>query len=631
MQHRTSITMATATDGTAVAAKATDKKLADLRQQMASVSGVDAIVVPTTDPNLMEYVPDYWKRRAFISGFTGSAGTAVITTSEAALWTDGRYFLQAERELGPEWTLMRMGTKDCPDILEWLCKVVPEGGRVGVDPFCHNDTEIRSWQRGLENAGRELVLLDASPVDAVWGAQRPSPPKGPLRVHPVELAGESTESKLSRIREAMTQKGATALVTADVSEVAWILNLRGQDELYSPIFISYLIVTLDKAVLYVDTDKVTEDVRGHLDGCGCEVLALEAILDGIREHTSAATKIWMSADQVNCAIFNAARQACREETADKIIDDETPIKLFMAVKNEVEIAGMKEAHLRDAVAIIEFLSWFEKQVGSGASFTEVEVDKELTDRRKVQDGFVGLSFPTIAGAGPNGAVIHYQAEEQSCRTVDKDTLLLIDSGAQYDRGTTDVTRTFHLGEPTSYQKECFTRVLQGHIQMDAARFPENTPGIAIDGFARMYLWQMGLDYLHGTGHGVGAHLCVHEGPMQISFRHHLKSTRNPLKANMIVSNEPGYYEDGNFGIRIENLAVIKEAKTEHNFRGTRFLEFEPITYVPIQKKMIAKELLSKQQVDWVNNYHAQVWDKVSSRPSLSPDAKEWLRESVTPL
>eukprot|EP00803_Ostreobium_quekettii_P005493 evm.model.scf_1.17 EVM.evm.TU.scf_1.17 scf_1:325189-331774(+) len=396
-------------DGTAVAAKATDKKLADLRQQMASVSGVDAIVVPTTDPNLMEYVPDYWKRRAFISGFTGSAGTAVITTSEAALWTDGRYFLQAERELGPEWTLMRMGTKDCPD-----------------------------------NAGRELVLLDASPVDAVWGAQRPSPPKGPLRVHPVELAGESTESKLSRIREAMTQKGATALVTADVSEVAWILNLRGQDELYSPIFISYLIVTLDKAVLYVDTDKVTEDVRGHLDGCGCEVLALEAILDGIREHTSAATKIWMSADQVNCAIFNAARQACREETADKIIDDETPIKLFMAVKNEVEIAGMKEAHLRDAVAIIEFLSWFEKQVGSGASFTEVEVDKELTDRRKVQDGFVGLSFPTIAGAGPNGAVIHYQAEEQSCRTVDKDTLLLIDSGAQY---SVPAYRT-SFGEPT---------------------------------------------------------------------------------------------------------------------------------------------------------------------------------------
>lgn len=424
------------------------------------------------------------------------------------------------------------------------------------------------------------------------------------------------------------------MIIATAPEIAWVLNLRGQDEEFSPIFIAYLTVSLDKATLFVDMDKVTEEVLQHLKSCGCEVAPIDKILNRVETLVHGGAKILMDSDKVNYALFHAARRASKlregdVDNTDQIIDEETAVTEFMAIKNKTEIAGMKEAHIRDAVAIIEFLSWFEQRVAAGEVFTEVDVDRELTARRAAQPGFRGLSFPTIAGAGPNGAVIHYRAEEETCRSVDKDTLLLIDSGGQYDCGTTDVTRTFHLGQPTYYQQTCFTRVLQGHMHLAMACFPENTPGLAIDSLARMPLWKMGLDYQHGTGHGVGAYLCVHEGPIGISHRYTTKMAQHPLKAGMIVSNEPGYYEDGNFGIRIENLVLIKEIATDHSFKDICFLGFEDITLVPIQKKMVAPDLLSDEEIAWLNKYHVKVWETVS--PRLSHGAKEWLRTCVSPF
>ncbi|KAL3145608.1 hypothetical protein ABBQ32_003156 [Trebouxia sp. C0010 RCD-2024] len=650
-------------------------KVEELRKLMAAADGgrgVQAYIIPSEDTHMSEYAPSCDERRHFISGFTGSAGTAVVTTDAAALWTDGRYFLQAEQQLGPGWTLMRGGTPKCPEIQDWLASTLPEGARVGIDPFLHTVNGAKQLSTKLREAGKSLVpLLDGNLVDKVWGGQRPPPPDAPIRVHKIEHAGETVQAKLDRMRNDMKEKGAGTLLVTALDEVAWLLNLRGGDVSYNPVFLAYVLVHESSATLYVDPQKVGPEVQKHLDEARVTVKPYSDLLSAIKllagtaaeGHADAkaqataktGSKIWIDPGKVSYAITASARQAFEERTAGKasprkrprtdnggteapqptaldasilFVEKPSPIALAKAIKNKVEVEGMREAHLRDAVALCSLLSFLEKEIGGGRVMDEVEVDAELQARRHAQPGYIEPSFPTIAGAEGNGAIIHYRAQQGSCKKVDKDTLLLLDSGGQFDCGTTDVTRTMHFGTPSDHQKMCFTRVLQGHIGLDQAIFPEGTPGLALDTLARAPLWSLGLNYRHGTGHGVGAALNVHEGPHSISTR--LWVTQ-PLMAGMIVSNEPGYYEDNAFGIRIENLLHIREANTPFKFGGQSYFGFERLTMIPLQRKMILTDVLSKKEVDWVNQYHQEVWEKVS--PHLQHDAEllSWVKKNTEPL
>ncbi|KAL0020575.1 hypothetical protein WJX77_005157 [Trebouxia sp. C0004] len=638
--------------------KIANYKVEQLRKEMAAADdgrGVSAYIIPTEDPHMSEYAPSCDERRHFISGFTGSAGTAVVTTDSAALWTDGRYFLQAEQQLGPGWTLMRAGTPKCPEIQDWLASSLPDGTRVGIDPFLHTVTNAKQLTEKLRESGKSLVpILEGNLVDKVWGADRPAPPKAPIRIHKMEHAGQSVQDKLIKLRKDMQEAGAGALLVTALDEVAWLLNLRGGDVTYNPVFVSYVIVEHQTATLFVDQQKVGEEVAKHLKDSGVQVKEYNALLGDIKTLAEAHTKLWADPTKVSYAVTASARKAAGEGPPGKasprkrprtdsggtesnemaahasalFIEKGSPIALAKAIKNKVEVEGMREAHLRDAVALCSLLAFLEKEIGDGRVLDEVEVDAELTARRNAQPGFIEASFPTIAGAGGNGAIIHYRAEKGSCKKVDKDTLLLLDSGGQYDCGTTDVTRTMHFGTPTDHQKMCFTRVLQGHIGLDQAIFPEGTPGLALDTLARAPLWSLGLNYRHGTGHGVGAALNVHEGPHSISTR--LWVTQ-PLMAGMIVSNEPGYYEDNAFGIRIENLLHIREADTPFKFGDQSYFGFERLTMIPLQRKMILTDVLSEKEIQWVNSYHKEVWEKASPRMQHDKDLLAWVRKNTQPL
>uniref|UniRef100_A0A383V906 Uncharacterized protein n=1 Tax=Tetradesmus obliquus TaxID=3088 RepID=A0A383V906_TETOB len=645
-----SIRAAMASNGAAAAA-AVDPRLVKLRAAMAAADGgqgVAAYIVPTEDPHMSEYPPDHFKRREYISSFTGSAGTAVITAEQALLWTDGRYFLQAETELGPGWTLMRGGTGSCPEINDWLADSLPEGSRVGFDPFCHTVEAVNKLKSKLQEKGLEAVplLADGNLVDQAWGADRPGLPTAPLRVHAAEWAGASIQQKVVEVRQKLAGVKADCFLATTLDEVAWLYNLRGSDVPYNPVFVSYALVSLTDAVLYTNPEKVTPAVAEHLKAGGVVVRPYEQLVADVKAKASAKARIAMDMSKVSYAVFQAAEEAAaagprgrKRNAADAVVpaaaggskavvDLVSPIVAAKAIKNGAELEGMRQAHLRDAVAICDFLQWLEAKIASGATLTEVEVDLELTGRRKQQQGFIEPSFPTIAGANGNGAIIHYRAQEGSCKTVDAKTLLLIDSGGQYDCGTTDITRTMHFGSPSEHQRRCYTRVLQGHIALSQAVFPEGTPGTAIDTLARLPLWRDGLNYRHGTGHGVGAALNVHEGPQSISTRYWITT---PLQVGMICSNEPGYYEDGGFGIRVENLLVIKEADTEFRFGGATFMAFEDLTLVPIQTKMISAELLTASEEQWLDGYHKLVWERVSPLLADKPDVLAWLKRNTAPL
>ncbi|KAI7835935.1 hypothetical protein COHA_010169 [Chlorella ohadii] len=645
-----------------------DPKVASMRAAMAAADGgrgVQAFIVPSEDPHMSEYPPDCDARRAFISGFDGSAGTAVVTTDAALLWTDGRYFLQAEQQLGPDWTLMRDSTPGVPQLVDWLAESLPAGARVGIDPWVHTVEAAEKLRRRLKTSGKSLVALEGGNlVDGVWGAARPAAPDAPLRVHALEWAGQSVADKLAGLRRQLAEEGAGALLVTMLDEVAWLFNLRGGDVAYNPVFVSYGVVTADGATLYVDTKKVTPEVSAHLSEAGVAVQEYSALLGDVQAMAAAGTKIWLDPSRVSYALKQAALQAAAGAVAkagaagsrkrargangspaaaaasldesgsdggaaaDVLLEKPSPVTLAKSVKNAAELAGMREAHLRDGAALVRFLCWLEKTIASGKTLTEVEVDEHLTAKRAAQPGFIEPSFPTIAGAGPNGAIIHYRAQPGTCRTVDANTLLLLDSGAQFDCGTTDITRTMHFGSPSEHQKACYTAVLQGHIGLDTAVWPEGTPGCALDTLARTPLWSLGLNYRHGTGHGVGAALNVHEGPQSISTRYWVTQ---PLLEHMVCSNEPGYYEDGAFGIRIENLFAVVEANTEFRYGGMSYLACERLTLCPIQKKLIAKERLSQKEIEWVNAYHKQVWEALSPRLAGEEEELAWLKEATSPL
>eukprot|EP00798_Chlamydomonas_sp_ICE-L_P001672 gene1672-33066_t len=624
------------------AQKLNSQRLKDLRKLMSD-AGVHAYIVPTEDPHMSEYSPDSLARRQFISDFTGSAGTVVVTLDKAFLWTDGRYFFQAGLELSPDWTLMRAGTPGCLEIEDWLAENLPEGGRVGIDPYVHTVESVRKIKAKVEDSGKELVPImeGGNLVDKVWSADRPGDSAAPVRIHPSEWAGETVSAKLDRMRLSIKKAKADVMLVTMLDEVAWLLNLRGSDVKCNPVFLSYALVGVDgSASLYVDPSKLPEAVLAQLKEASVTVCPYADFVGDVAAKAASGQILMIDPSKLNYAVYHAAGEAAgggspakkrtKVENSSNGTPAPKPVKFAVeapscvvaakAIKNAAELAGLKEAHLRDAVALCEFFCWIEEEMAAGKVITEVEVDLALTARRAAQPGFIELSFPTIAGAGPNGAIMHYSAKAEDCLSVDKDTMLLLDSGGQYDCGTTDITRTMHFGTPTDRQKMAYTRVLQGHIALDEAVFPEGTMGLALDTLARTFLWKEGLNYRHGTGHGVGAALNVHEGPHSISTR----QIYYPLAKDMICSNEPGYYEDGNFGVRIENLVFITEADTANKFGG-RYLKFERLTLVPKQTKMMDTELLTAGQVAWVDKYHESVWEAVSPRLAGNDKVLAWLK------
>lgn len=509
----------------------------------------------------------------------------------------------------------------------------------------------------IANKNHELVLVQGmNLVDEIWGDARPNPPKEPTRVHDIKYAGIDVPSKLSFIRSQLAENGCDAVVISMLDEVAWLLNMRGSDVPHSPVFYSYLIVEVSTATLFVDNSKVSKDVLEHLEQAGVKLKPYEAIISEVERLAEKGAKLWLDSSSVNAAIITAFKSSCdrrmkkkgkagkkvgeKEASSDDPITGDlgvqngvisavynvSPVALAKSVKNDAEIEGMKTSHLRDASALAEFWCWLEEEICKSVPLTEVQIAEKLLEFRQKQDGFIETSFDTISGYGANGAIIHYRPTPESCSSVGSDNLFLLDSGAQYIDGTTDITRTVHFGEPSPRQKECFTRVLQGHIALDQAVFPERTPGFVLDVLARSSLWKIGLDYRHGTGHGVGAALNVHEGPQSISYRY---GNLTSLQKGMIVSNEPGYYEDNSFGIRIENLLLVKELNLANSFGGISYLGFEKLTFVPIQSKLIESSLLSPSEINWVNDYHEEVWEKVS--PLLSGHSRDWLWKNTRPL
>ncbi|KAF8388025.1 hypothetical protein HHK36_026691 [Tetracentron sinense] len=669
-----------------------DEKLRALRELFSRPGiGIDAYIIPSQDAHQSEFIAECFMRRSYISGFTGSAGTAVVTKDKAALWTDGRYFLQAEKQLSPSWILMRAGNYGVPTTSEWLNDVLAPGCRIGIDPEIDPRTRDQSYlveasikvkqvsltlvppvliiedheatreqflfssdaaeelKEAVSRKNHELVYLyDLNLVDEIWKQSRPKAPQGAIRVHDLKYAGVDVSSKLSSLRSDLLEVGCSAIVISMLDEIAWLLNLRGSDVPHSPVMYAYLIVEIDRAKLFVDSAKVTTKVMDHLTSSGVELKPYESILSEIESLAAKGTQLWLDTSSVNVALVNTYKSACDRYIASlgnksksktkthegpngrpegpTVLYRISPISLAKAVKNNAELKGMQNSHLRDAAALTQFWSWLEEQVHKNVLLTEVDVADRLLEFRAKQAGFMDTSFDTISGSGANGAIIHYKPELENCSVVDATKLFLLDSGAQYVDGTTDITRTVHFGEPTSRQKECFTRVLQGHIALDQAVFPENTPGFVLDAFARSFLWKIGLDYRHGTGHGVGAALNVHEGPQSISFRF---GNMNPLQKGMVISNEPGYYEDHSFGIRIENLLFVKEVDTPNRFGGIGYLGFEKLTFVPIQSKLVDLSFLSIAEIDWLNDYHSQVWEKVS--PLLDGSALQWLWNNTRPL
>ncbi|XP_042049816.1 aminopeptidase P2-like [Salvia splendens] len=627
-----------------------DDKLTAIRELFVRPDiNIDAYIIPSQDAHQSEFIAECYTRRAYISGFTGSAGTAVVTKDKAALWTDGRYFLQAEQQLPSGWILMRAGNLGVPTTSEWLNGILAPGSRVGIDPFLFSSDSADELKEAISQKNHELVCVyDVNLVDEIWKESRPKPPNRLVRVHDLKYAGVDVSSKLSSLSSELSNADSSAIVISMLDEIAWLLNLRGSDIPHSPVMYAYLIVEIDGAKLFINDAKINPDVMDYLKNAGIEVRPYESILSEVESLAAKGACLWLDTSSVSIAIVNAFKSACdkysgtsgnvnknkrtvangpvNKSRGPAAVYKSSPISFAKAIKNEAELEGMRNSHLRDAAAMAQFWAWLEEEIGSGAILTELDVADKLLEFRSRQDGFLDTSFDTISGSGANGAIIHYKPEPNNCSIVDPEKLFLLDSGAQYIDGTTDITRTVHFGQPSSWEKECFTRVLQGHIALDQAIFPDNYPGFVLDSFARSSLWKIGLDYRHGTGHGVGAALNVHEGPQSISFRF---GNMTPLLRGMIVSNEPGYYEDHAFGIRIENLLCVKEVHTPYRFGGVDYLGFEKLTFVPIQTKLCDLSLLSTTEIDWLNDYHKLVWEKVS--PFVEGSAYQWLKDNTRPV
>ncbi len=590
-----------------------NQRLEDLREVMRR-EHLAAFIFPSTDPHQGEYVPDHWKGREFISGFNGSAGTAVVTMDSAALWTDSRYFLAAEEQLkGTEFQLMKLKIEGTPTIAQWLNSQIVAGGstastEVGIDGWCSSANSVKDLIADLRKEGGLTLRTNLDPLRLIW-RDRPAIPDHPVEIYPLQYAGEATSSKIARIRKALREKHADGMLMSALDDIAWTLNLRGTDVHCNPVFVSYLLISSKDVTLYIDKVKLTPEVSAYLQQEGIKVDDYQNVVCGLKDYFE--YNILLDPDEVNYALYQAV-------TREKV-EEESPVKRMKTVKNATEIAGFRSAMLKDGIAMVKFLKWLDEACGqNGHRETEISVDRKLTGLRAEQPLYRDISFDTIAGYGAHAAIVHYEATPETDIPLEPHGLLLLDSGAQYLDGTTDITRTIALGPLTDEEKLIYTLVLKGHIQIELCKFPSGASGTQIDILARKDMWREGLNYLHGTGHGVGTYLNVHEGPHQ--FRMEWKPA--PLVEGMTITDEPGIYLAGRCGARTENTLLITAYK-ETEFG--RFLQFEPLTLCPIDKRPIIRERMTQEEIDWLNQYHQTVYDRLS--PHLDSDEVKWLREA----
>ncbi|KAK5166302.1 uncharacterized protein LTR77_008563 [Saxophila tyrrhenica] len=611
----------------------TTQRLKDLRGLMKS-NKVDIYIVPSEDAHSSEYIAPTDARREFISGFTGSAGTAVITHEKAALATDGRYFNQASKQLDDNWTLLKQGLQDVPTWQEWTVEQAEDGKTVGVDPTTITAPEGKKLAEKIKKkGGKDLVAIATNLVDEVWGDKKPARPNEPVKVLGLEYAGKSFEDKIEELRKELDKKKAAGFVVSMLDEIAWLFNLRGNDIPYNPVFFSYAVVTPTTVTLYIDESKLEDSAKEHLKGVKIrpyndvfsDIAAMassEPAANGSSE-TSKPKRKYLISTKGSWALSKALGGEDKVDEIRSLIGD------AKAIKNETELEGMRQCHIRDGAALIEYFAWLEHElVEKKVKIDEVEAADKLEATRKKHDKFVGLSFDTISSTGANAAVIHYKPEPGNCSVIDPSKVYLCDSGAQYLDGTTDTTRTLHFGEPTAMEREAYTLVLKGNIALELAVFPKGTSGFAIDMLARQFLWSYGLEYRHGTGHGVGSYLNVHEGPIGIGTR--VQYSEVPLSIGNVISDEPGYYEDGNFGIRIENIIMVKEAQTKHKFGDKPYLGFEHVTMVPMCRKLIDVSLLSDRERKWLNDYHREVLEKTADFSKDDQRSRKWLERECAP-
>lgn len=586
------------------------QRLSNLREIMQR-EHLDAFIFPSTDPHNSEYVPDRWKGREWISGFNGSAGTAVVTMHAAALWTDSRYFIAAEQQLaGTEFVLMRERVAGTPTISEWLGKVLSDinGATVGVDGMVNTAADVEALISDLRQQGGITVRTNFDPLAVIWTNQPPIPVT-PIEVHSLEYAGESTTSKLSRIRMALRSLHADGMLVSALDDIAWTLNLRGSDVHCNPVFVSYLLIDTKTTTLFINDEKLTPDVKAYLTAQGVQTAPYNHIKDALRNYDE--YNILLDPNVISYTLFKQVR-------TQEIVRASSPIPAMKAIKNEIEVEGFRRAMIRDGVALVKFLRWLQTAVVKGQE-TEISVAEKLTALRAEQPLFRGISFDTIAGYEAHGAIVHYEATPETDAPLKPHGFLLLDSGAQYQNGTTDITRTIALGELTEEQREVYTLVLKGHIQLELAKFPSGASGTQIDALAREAMWRKGFNFLHGTGHGVGSFLNVHEGPHQIRMEYRPA----PLLPFMTVTDEPGLYLEGKFGVRIENILLIKPYMTT---AFGEFLQMEPLTLCPIDTAPIVREMLLNEEVEWLNGYHQYVFDKLS--PYLQGADLDWLRAAT---
>ncbi len=582
-----------------------------LREAMKK-AGVSACIIPGTDPHAGEYISEYWKERVWISGFTGSAGTAVVTLDKAGVWTDSRYFLQAADQLeGTGIELMKQGLPETREIIPWLSTELKAGEKVGVNAQMFSVNAYDSMKADLKIAGIELVSIDL--LAQVW-TDRPALPANPFFVFDTKYAGKTTAEKLSALRAEMKKARAEIFVMSALDDIAWLFNIRGNDVAYNPVVIAYALVEEEKATLFIAPEKLTPDTRLYLENEGISVAGYLEIYDALK-NIAASKAVLIDGAKLNRSLFEAIPANCEKRNA------MSPVFKLKSIKNEVEMAGVRRAMVKDGVALTRFFKWLEENVKTGF-LNEVSVDEKLYEFRNQQENFIGESFSTIAGYGAHGAIVHYSATSESASTLKPENIFLLDSGGQYLDGTTDITRTVALGTPTVQQKMDFTLVLRGHIALATAVFPSGTRGSQLDILARKAMWDLGINYGHGTGHGVGHFLNVHEGPQNI------RMDENPvvLQEGMFMSNEPGLYRTNQYGIRTENLIhVIPAVKTEFG----QFLKFETITLFPIDKELIDVELMTDTEIEWLNVYHNKVYDAIS--PKLEEDEREWLSRKCAKL
>lgn len=586
------------------------RRIDDLRHYMLQ-NGIYALIIPQTDPHQSEYIAAHWQLRRYLSGFTGSAGTLVITRTEALLWTDSRYFIQAAKQLeGTGITLMKEGLEETPSITAYLCAHVPAGNVVTIDGMLFSRQETALMRTELE---RHNIILQTGFTlpDSIW-PDRPALPKDKIFEHKMEYAGESATDKIKRVLENAAAQGAEDALICALDEIAWVLNIRSTDVPCNPVATSFLYLSPAGSTLFIDPDKVDDAAAAHLAAAGVATEPYNAIIPAL--ETVADRKVLAQPSRTAVRLWNALRN--------NVVAGESPVAIPKGCKNEVQTKGTRNAMKRDGVALVKSFIEIEKRMAEGIHTTETDIADILLRNRSAQPLYFDLSFETIAGYADHGAIVHYTADEESNATLKPTGLLLIDSGAQYFDGTTDITRTICLGTPTEMEKSDFTLVMKGHIALATAIFPAGTRGGQLDALARQFLWKHGLSYLHGTGHGVGHFLNVHEGPQSIR----LNDTPTPLYPGMITSDEPGVYRENVHGIRCENLVLTVPAITTE---FGRFLKFEPLTMFPFDRSLFNTAMMTEDEIKWVNDYHARVYETLS--PDLDATEKEWLKSKTLPL